>query len=93
MIRQQKRKEIRDITKSLQKAKNTKEYKSMRYYFETLSRADFELLEANTHTDPKAVADYKRHRDNMAYLIKLEARLEMLVSGVHEQNTGLVKQD
>lgn len=89
MTRQQKRKELRDVIKSLAKAEKTKEYKEMHSYFDTLGKDDLILLKDNAHPDPKAQALYLRHLNNMKYLISLESRRDLLL-GVGEKDVNLV---
>ncbi len=84
MIRQQKRKELRDIAKSLIKAKNTKEFKDTQLYFDSIKKEDLKLLQENTHPDPKAQELYKRYLANMKYLIALKTRQELLLGVKHK---------
>jgi hypothetical protein len=78
MIRQARRKELRDVTKSLQKMKKLKEFKEMNSYFETLKKEDLLLLQSDTHPDPKEKVKYNRHLANMRYVIGLETKREIL---------------
>lgn len=79
--RQQYRKELRDVTKSLQKIEKMAEFKEMNEFFRDLQKDDYKLLESNSHTDPKLTQKYVRHMKNMKYYISLEARRDLLLQG------------
>lgn len=86
--RQQRRKELRDINKSIKKAVKTKEYRDTQLYFETLQREDYLLLQENKHTDPVKQERYDHYIRNMKYLVSLEARRDFLLGNSRklEQN-------
>ena len=91
MIRQQRRRELRDAEKSLKKVKKLKEYKEMNEYFNSLLKEDLVLLQDHTHTDTNAQAKYLHHENNMKYLISLESKIELLSK--KQDDTGLVKEN
>ena len=88
--RQQYRKELRDVIKSLAKIEKMAEFKEMNLFFQDLKKDDYKLLESNSHTDPKLTLKYSRHMKNMKYYISLEVRRDLLLKGrIHEQNISL----
>jgi len=93
MIRQQRRSELREMTKELKKFEKTDLYKAMVKYFERLPKDQYELLEKGTHENPVKQNEFNGFMRLMKGYIEIQTRIEYLQSlaPVGKENTALAQ--
>ena len=80
MIRQARRKELREMTKEIGKFEKTKLYRSMVGYFDKLPKEEYILLEKRTHENPVKQNEFNGFMRLMKGCIELQTRADYLRS-------------
>lgn len=80
MIRQQRRHELREMTKELSKFEKTALYRSMTNYFGRLAKEEYVLLEKGMHENPLKQNEFNGFIRLMKGYVELQTRVEYLKS-------------
>ena len=83
MLRQSKRKELRDIDKELRKIRKSKEYSRLKFYMQSLTKADFDVLHKGAFPDKKRQDEFNHYLDEFKMVASLENRQEFLLKPNH----------
>lgn len=80
MIRQQRRRELREMTKELSKFEKTALHKSMVDYFGRLPKEEYILLEKGTHENTLKQNEFNGFMRLMKGYVELQTRVEYIKS-------------